>query len=353
MRPSRSKPLSVLAQALLVALFITAQPAAAQDDVLKKAIETYLTGDFQAAADQFAKVAYDPQAPEEIRRNALQYLGRTYLAQNHHTKMRDVIASLIGLEPPIVELDPDVEAPPMMKAYYEIRKEEADDYGEPRADPGVQTLAVIDFTNSSIDDRARYEPLERGFPSMMIHNLSGTTDLKVIERERIQWLLDELNLQKDPELIDQSKAVRAGKLLGAHAVLIGSYTVHGRQIWISSRLVKVETGEIIFSEQILGKPDRFFELIEKLSLQVAQAINVNIKATDLGSRTETRSLDAVMSYSEGLQFLESEKYRAAYEKFKEALEYDPNYKRAELKAESLRPMLALADASPAAPTDGN
>lgn len=36
--------------------------------------------------------------------------------------------------------------------------------------------------------------------------------------------------------------------------------------------------------------------------------------------------------------------RAAYEKFLKAREYDPSYKQAQLKAKSIEPMLALAEA---------
>ena len=81
------------------------------------------------------------------------------------------------------------------------------------------------------------------------------------------------------------------------------------------------------------------ELVQKLSLQTAKAINVALEESDLGAVDETRSLDAMLSYSEGLELLEQASYRAAYNKFVEALEYDPSYARAELKADSLRPML--------------
>lgn len=54
---------------------------------------------------------------------------------------------------------------------------------------------------------------------------------------------------------------------------------------------------------------------------------------------ETRSLDAVLAYSQGLALLEEEKYQEAYDKFMQAVAYDPGYTRAQQKAESLRPML--------------
>jgi tetratricopeptide (TPR) repeat protein len=118
--------------------------------------------------------------------------------------------------------------------------------------------------------------------------------------------------------------------------------VHRKDIQVSARLVKVETGEILLAEQIRGDRDEFFELTEDLSLQVAQAINSTLEDTEIGARTETRSLDAQLSYSEGLSELDAGNYHAAYEKFEEALEYDPSFDRAQQRLESLRPMVAQA-----------
>ena len=253
-----------------------------------------------------------------------------------------MLQDLIELEPPIVELDPDIEAPPLMKLYYEVRKEHTDSYEVERADPGLQTLAIVDFSNNSLDDRERMDPLEGGFASLMIHQLNGATGLKVIERERIQWLLDELDLQQEEGRVDQATAVRTGKLLGATAVMFGSFMKHRNELRINARLVKVETGEILMTEQVAGKDKDFFELAESLSMKVAQGINISMEKTEIGARSDTRSLDAMISYSEGLALLEQEEYQAAYLKFEEALEFDENYSRARQKADSIKPLLLTA-----------
>ena len=79
---------------------------------------------------------------------------------------------------------------------------------------------------------------------------------------------------------------------------------------------------------------------------MARALNSGLTETEIGSRTETKSLDAMRAYSEGLKLLEKNDYRAAYEKFLEAQEFDPSYTRAKTKAESLQPVLAAATSAP-------
>ncbi len=311
------------------------------DETFDKAVKAYQNADFSEAIALFSAVAENQAGDRVVRRDALHYLGRAYVARRNEEKAKEALSGMVKLEPPRIELDPDQESPPLMRLYYDVRKSENGDFGV-RQETGVTTLAVLDFTNNSIDDHEKLDPLQKGFSSLFINQLNGATSLKVIERERIQWLLDELDLQADAGRVDQQTAVRAGKLLGAQSVLLGSYIKHGKKMIITARLVKVETGEIIMTEKVTGKAGDFFELADQLSLNIAQSINVDIEEHQLGARTDTRSLDAMISYSQGLDLLEAENYPAAYDKFLEALEYDPQYNRAANKAKSIEPLLYVA-----------
>lgn len=330
--------LSRVVCAVVCVIAVSLSSAQAQDDAaLEKAIETFNAAEYDQAINSFAALVEDASTEKQVKKEALQYLGRAYVAKRAYDDVRATIDRLLDLEPPLYEPDADVEPPDLMELYYEVRRDYTG-YEVERADPGMKTLAVMDFTNTSVDEKERFDPMQQGFASMMINYLEGATDLKVIERERIQWLLDELELQRQPGLVNQESAVRTGELLGATAVLFGAFTVHDDQMWLSARLVKVETGEILLAEQIFGDKDEFFELVEDLSTQVTDAIGVEMASAE-GAGAESRSLDAVLSYSQGLGLIEQEKYQEAYDKFMEALEYDPGYTRARQKAESLRPQL--------------
>lgn len=95
----------------------------------------------------------------------------------------------------------------------------------------------------------------------------------------------------------------------------------------------------MFGDQVRGEPDNFFDLIGELSQKVTKSINVEMEETKLGSE-ETKSLDAMMAYSDGLDLLEAGKYREAQQKFKKAVEYDEDFAKAEKKMESMKPMVA-------------
>ena len=313
------------------------QAVMAQQSVFEEAKQKYQFAEYEKATSLFKEVADDGQAEMGLRQDALRYLARAHIAQGQRGKARSAVKDLVATEPPAVEMDPDVEPPAVMDLYYEVQKEQRGDYSVKQE--GLQTLAVMDFSNNSITRRDDYDGLRKGLPSIMINHLTGGTDLQVIERERIEWLLNELKLQKQKETVDQSTAVRTGKLLGAHAVVFGSFIATENQMNISARVVKVETGEVMFGDQVKGKPDEFFELIKDLSQKVTKSVNVEMEETKLGSE-QTKSLDAMMAYSDGLSLLEAGKYRKAQHQFQKALEYDDGFEKARKKMTSLKPMVA-------------
>ena len=309
------------------------------DDKLKRGNDYFNAGNFDNAIQVYTEIASDKAFDRPVRREAFLGLGRAYFAKNNKDKAMTALSEMLDLEPPLVELNPDEEAPPLLKLYYKVRQEKAGNMQVERADPGIKTIAVLDFKNSSVDDRDRFNPMEAGFSELMINQLRGTVQLKVVERERIAWLMNEIGMENTPGKFDVNSAVRVGKQLGVNAVVMGSFIKFKGDMWLGARLVKVETGEILATDDVKGDADNFFELCEKLSAKVAKAVNVNITEAQLEKGTETKSLDAMMAYSEGLVLVEKGDYDAAYKKFNEALEKDPSYEKAHLKAESIKPLL--------------
>ena len=315
-----------------------AQDSSRSEELMKKAMSYYQSAKYDEAIATLTKLATDTALDKSDRKEVFLHLGRAYIAKNLRTKAKWAMSKLLDLEPPLIEPDPDTEPPPLMKVYYDARKDKGGDMKVERADPGIKTIAVLDFMNRSVDDKAKFDPMEKGFAELIINQLHGSINLKVVERERIKWILDEIGMENDPSKFDQGSAVRVGKLLGVHTILLGSFIKVGDQMKLLSRLVKVETGEILATDEVTGDADEFFDLTHKLGEHVAKQINVTGKSeAQLGS--DTKSLDAMLSYSEGLAFVEKGDYKKAYDKFQEALTLDPEYERARKKAESLRPLI--------------
>jgi len=305
-------------------------------DKLDQAEQYYKAAQFDNAIEVLNNIAGDSSVDVEVRKDALRFLGRAYSAKGLYDKAKESITLLLKLEPPMVVFNPDYEPPVFMKLYYESRKEFSGSMEMERPDPGMKTMAIIDFKNRSIDHKTQYDPMEQGFADLMINRLNNSTNLKVVERERIQWILNEIKMQNE---YDMEGAVRLGKQLGVQTVLLGSFIIAGDQIWLGARLVKVETSEILLTDEVKGDLDDFFELVDKLGQKIADKINVTLKDETAKQTSEAPSLDAIMAYSVGLSYLEKEDYKNAYAKFEEALKISPNYDKAKIKAQSIAPLL--------------
>ena len=327
---------------LLIAFTMWDCSTFAQSDSKKQfadAMKFYNSANFDKAITIFAKLAEDNTIDHKEMKEILLALGRSYTAKGNKEKAMQAMTKLIDLEPPTITPDPDAECPPLMKIYYQARKAKTGSTVVENADPGIKTIAILDFKNRSIDDKEKFDPMEKGFAELMIDQLNGSVSLKVIERERIQWILDEIGLENDPSKFDQSSAVRVGKQLGVHSILLGSFIKTKSKIKLLARLVKVETSEILATESADGDADEFFDIAENLSIKVAKKINASLSSADIDKSSETKSLDAMMAYSEGLVHLEKGDFKAAYAKFVKAFEFDPKYDKAKTKADSIKPLL--------------
>ncbi len=308
-------------------------------EMMKKAISYYQSARYDDAISVLNKLATDTSVSKKEREDVFLYLGRAYTAKNLHDKAKWAMANLLDLEPPLIEPDPDMEPPPLMKAYYDARKDKSGSAEVERPDPGIKTIAILDFKNRSVDDKEKFDPMEKGFADLMISELNGTINLKVVERERIKWLMDEIGMENDPGKFDMGTAVRVGKLLGVHTILLGSFIKVKDEMKLLSRLVKVETGEILATDEASGDADDFFEIAQQLGEKVAKHINVTLGKTAAQEGSETKSLDAMLAYSEGLVLVEKGDYKNAYDKFQEAATLDPSYTRAQRKADSIKPLI--------------
>ncbi len=332
----RSQLFTLIFAIILLLLSTSAYAQDSPKDKLDQAEQFYKSAQFDNAIEILNNLAADESVDVDLRKEALRFLGRAYSAKGLYDKAKESITQLLKLEPPMVAFNPDYEPPVFMKLYYESRKEFTGSYNVERPDPGMKTMAIIDFKNRSVDHKTQYDPMEQGFADLMINRMNNSTNLKVIERERIQWILNEIKLQNQ---YNMEGAVRVGKQLGVQTVLLGSFIILGDQIWLGARLVKVETSEILLTDEIKGDLDEFFDLIDKLGQKIADKINVKLKDETKQDISEAPSLDAIMAYSVGLSYLEKEDYKNAYDKFEEALKLSPNYEKAKLKAQSIAPLL--------------
>jgi len=112
----------------------------------------------------------------------------------------------------------------------------------------IPTIAVWDIEDVSISPLPMEKELSKLLSQEIIKAVQDTHKYRLIERQKLLLVLEELNLATS-DLVDPQTQLKLGKILGANFMLFSGYQVIGDKIRFDLRLVKVETGEIIKAKQ--------------------------------------------------------------------------------------------------------
>ena len=165
-----------------------------------------------------------------------------------------------------------------------------------------QTIAILYFENNSVVDRDKLDPLKKGLADMLITEMSKIKGLKVVERQRIQSVVEELNLGES-DLVDKGTSQKMGKLLGAKVLLFGGFSnLFGDKLRIDARIVATETGLTLKAEEETGDLDQFLTMLNSLVKKISDDLEVKLSSAEedqLGSAKDGK-FNGYVTYAQAL-----------------------------------------------------
>lgn len=188
------------------------------------------------------------------------------------------------------------------------------------------TLAISYFDNNSKDPEL--DVLRKGFADWLITDLSGVEGIQLVERDKLEQLVKELELGQS-KFIDPKTAGKLGKGLAAQYILTGSYLVIHGQVRLDARLLKVETSAIVMAEKVSGAKDDLLSLAPQLAAKLAPTLGVSM--SDSSGRAKVAagsakiSLEAFTSYSRGLAASDAGDFETATKQLKAASKTTPGF----------------------------
>lgn len=206
-------------------------------------------------------------------------------------------------------------------------------------------LAVFNFINTSPAVIAQqYQPWAYGIPSMLMTDLESIGLFNIVSRERLNDIVKEQQLQASG-LVDPNTVVQMGKLIAAHYILTGSFSVLDDRMRIETHVYSIETGVQLGAASVEGTTTHFFLLEKHLVIKVTSYLEALLSTEEvnrLSANIETRSIQASLNNYAGEILLmearnlkdkgESKQAASARENakknFKMALKHDPAYQRA-------------------------
>jgi TolB-like protein len=198
-------------------------------------------------------------------------------------------------------------------------------------------VAVLPMQYQGGDDR--YATLGRGLAEMFTTDLANVERLQVVERVRLQALLDELKLAQS-EYVDPATAPRVGQLLGAGRLVSGSYLVSGdEQIRLQVTLVDAASGEQTPQvENQRASLNDLFDLQTRVTFSIVDQLDVELTAQERAAIQEvpTQSIQAFLAYSRGLREEDRGNYGLAAQYYRRAGQIDPNFQEAQQRQQQAR-----------------
>ena len=194
------------------------------------------------------------------------------------------------------------------------------------ATPGAPTtVAVLPLRFSGSDSSLR--PLERGLAELLTTDLARSSTLTVLERERIQAVLDELALQRSGAT-DAATNVRAGRLLRAGRIVQGSILqLDGSELRVDAAVVDVPTTQVRGVAQGTDQMEQLFALEKRIALDLFEQLGVTLTVAERNAieQRPTRSLAAFLAYSRGLAAEDEGRYDDASRFYRDAARIDPGF----------------------------
>ncbi len=203
-----------------------------------------------------------------------------------------------------------------------------------------RTVAVLPLRFSGSDSSLR--PLERGLADLLTTDLSRSAQLTLVERSRMQALLDEIALQRGGRT-DAGTNVRAGRMVRAGRVVQGSILqLPGSQLRVDAAVVNVGTAQVQGSAEGVDQIEQIFNIEKRIAMELFRQLGVTLTVAERNAveQRPTRSLAAFVAYSRGLTAQDEGRYDDASRFFQDAVRIDPSFSGAAQKGQETRAISA-------------
>ena len=204
------------------------------------------------------------------------------------------------------------------------------------------TVAVLPLRFAGADSTLL--PLGRGLAELLTTDLARSRQLTVVERARIQAVLDELALQRS-EATDSATNVRAGRLLRAGRLVQGSiFQLDTSRLRVDAAVVDVNTTRVSGVANETDEVGRLFALEKRIALELFDELGVRLTVAERNAieQRPTRSLAAFLAYSRGLTAEDEGRYDDASRYYRDAVRLDPGFDAALQKNRDARALVTGA-----------
>lgn len=192
------------------------------------------------------------------------------------------------------------------------------------AEDELWNIAVIDFEN--LTGAEELDWLSQGIPLSLNEDLKRVGRFRVVERIEIDQAINEIMFSLS-DWADESQALDLSRQLAAQYMILGAYQSYGDSIQISTRVMDVESSEVLLSFDVTGPLEDIFELEDQIILRLLDnlAIALTQSQEDRIQYKPTESIEAYRLLLQGNDFFFRGDFESARSFYERALEADSYY----------------------------
>jgi TolB-like protein len=209
--------------------------------------------------------------------------------------------------------------------------------------PEPNTIAVMPFAYAGTNEEIK--PLSRGFAQLVVTDLAKSRQVRVLERERMQAMMDEMHLGAGR--VDSSTAARSGRLLRASRVVDGTLMEQGNVLRADAAVVDVSTTGVAGTARGAMELSRLFDMEKAFVLDLFRSLGINLTPAERGAMDQrpTQSMQAFLAWSRGLEAEDRGDFAGAQGFYDQAARIDPGFLNAQQSSAKASDMSAAASAS--------
>jgi len=203
-------------------------------------------------------------------------------------------------------------------------------------------VGVFPFLVTGADPSLR--PLGSALAELLTTDLAQTSRLGIVERARVQMLLEELRLARSGA-VDTLTGARVGRIVGAGRIVQGR--IDGDQTALRFRTLVVDASNGSAATPIVqdGSIDELFDMQKQLALSIYAAAGVQLTVAERERvlRRHTDNVQALLAFGFGLEADDVGHWAEAVEAFERALALDGDFELAQIWLQRARRKLLAAD----------
>ena len=256
------------------------------------------------------------------------YLGLAYLSNDQRTEAIETWQSYQNRQDPAVEeeIRKQLTLIEIYDSIHVARQALEEEKKLETLPPKPGTVAVFYFKDLSPDNQFRY--LQKAMAEMIITDLAQVKSLQVLERVRVQFLLAEMQMGQTG-IVEENTAPRAGRLLGAENLIVGS--LEPGSLAAKASVTSTTTEDVVGAFSVTAEQEEFFILEKEIVYNILKVLHTTFtpEEEEQFKKYHTQNLQAVIYLGQGLDALDAGHWQNARMFFKRAKEEDPGFKLAE------------------------